>query len=385
LNSKKRVLEAINRKKTDRFPCSYEATYEVSESLIEKLGLDGIKTSSFPKSGSNQPTSSDQRKFGMEHEMALQKKLGVDQSIVICPTSDKAIGNWWGLPLLSRKEDGSLIGAWGIVFREFKYPYGTYIEIESSPLSQIDDFNIIKKHPVPSLDLWDFDAYIDVLKKYKDYFIWMNMNGCFDISRFIRGTEQFFIDLAFEPHKAEVLLDKANDLAISFFKKAIEKVKGLVDGVYLGDDFGTQQGLAISPQMWRKYIKPRYKELVSVIKSHGLKYCHHTCGGVLPIIPDMIEIGFDVLNPIQPLARGMGPERLAKEFGKDISFYGGIDEQETLPRGTSQDVKNEVLYCMETLGKFGGYIVAPSHAFQPDTPLENVLAVYEAVMGHEIQ
>ena len=360
MNSKKRVLEAVNRKNTDRFPCSYEATYEVSESLIMKLGLDRIKTSSFSKSGSNQPTASGQRKFGMDHEMALQKKLGVDQSIVICPTSDKAIGNWWGLPLLSRRKDGKMVGAWGIVFREFKYPYGTYIEIDSSPLSETDDLSAIKKHPVPSLDLWDFDAYVDVLKKFKDYFVWMNMNGCFDFARYTRGTEQFFIDLAFEPQKAEVLLDKANDLAIAFFKKAIGKVKGLVDGVYLGDDFGTQQGLAISPRMWRKYLKPRYTELVSVIKSHGLKYCHHTCGGVLPIIPDMVEIGFDVLNPIQPLARGMDPEKLGKEFGKDITFYGGIDEQETLPGGTSLDVKNEVLHCMETLGKHGGYIVAPS-------------------------
>ena len=100
-----------------------------------------------------------------------------------------------------------------------------------------------------------------------------------------------------------------------------------------------------------------------------------------PIIRDMIEIGFDVLNPIQPLAQGMEPSELAEEFGRDIVFYGGIDEQNTLPFGTAQDVRDEVRYRMETLGKYGGYIVAPSHGFQPDTPTENVLAMYEAVTG----
>jgi len=385
MNGKQRVRNAINHKKTDRFPCSYEATYEVSEVLIRKLSLDKINTKTYDMSGSNQPTVSEVHEFGMEHDIALKKKLGVDQSIVICPTSSNTIGNWWGLPLLSRRQDGKILGAWGIVFREFKYPYGTYIEIDSSPLAGVDNIEDLKKYPSPSLDLWDFDAYREVLKSYKDFFVWMNMNGCFDLARFIRGTEQFFIDLAYEPKKAEILLDKVNNLSISFFEKCIHKVGDLVDGVYLGDDWGTQQGLAISPEMWKKYIKPRYKKLLTLIKNHGLKYCHHTCGGVYPIIGEMIELGFDVLNPIQPLANGMDPEKLGKEFGSEIAFYGGIDEQRTLPQGTVTDVKNEVFHRMKTLGKFGGYIVAPSHAFQPDTPVENVLAVYEAVLGHSIE
>jgi uroporphyrinogen decarboxylase len=245
-------------------------------------------------------------------------------------------------------------------------------------------YDDIKKVRLPSMDLWDFEGYKDIISKYKDSFIWMNMNGCFDIARFQRGTENFLIDLVVEPKKAEVLLNKSNELAIQFFENAIKKIKGQVDGIYCGDDFGTQNGLLISPEMWRKYIKPKYKELVSVIKSHGLKYCHHSCGGIRQIIPDMIEIGFDILNPIQPLAAGMDPEEIGKEYGKDIAFYGGIDEQRTLPNGSPDDVKNEVLHRIQTLGANDGYIVAPSHAFQPDTPIENILALYETVLGHNI-
>lgn len=135
--------------------------------------------------------------------------------------------------------------------------------------------------------------------------------------------------------------------------------------------------------MWRRYIKPRYKKLVDAVHSYGLKYFHHSCGGVRPIIPDMIEIGFDVLNPIQPLAVGMEPAELADEFGEKITFYGAIDEQETLPYKKAEEVKQEVYDRLDTLGKYGGYIVAPSHGFQPDTPIENILAMYEAVLGYK--
>jgi uroporphyrinogen decarboxylase len=382
MNKKQRLRKTIDHKKTDRPACSYEATFEVTEELIKYFGLDkrkDINTNS--GSGSNQPAAGDRkRKFGLEHEIELQKALGVDQSIVICPVNTKkAIGNWWGLPLLSKRRDRTILGAWNIVFQEWKYPYGTYIEIQSYPLVEATIDEILKIEP-PSLDLWDFNAYKDILSKYKDFFVWMNMNGCFDFARFQRGSEKFFMDLALEPGKAEILLDKVNDFSICFFEKAISKVKGLVDGVYLGDDFGTQNGLVISPDMWRKYIKPRYKKLISVIKNHGLIYCHHSCGGIKPIIPDMIEIGVDVLNPIQPLAAGMEPDALGNEFGKDLTFYGGIDEQRTLPKGTVQEVKMEVIHRLKTLGKYGGYIVAPSHAFQPDTPIENILAVYETVL-----
>lgn len=384
MNGKNRVKKAIEHKQNDRFPVSYEATYEVTEKLIKYLGINRTTIATFKSSGSNQPSARQKRKFGIEHEIALQKKLGVDQAIVICPTAPNTVGNWWGLPLISRLEDGKLLGAWGIIFREFKYPYGTYIEIDNSPLKSADNIADLIKHPLPSLDLWDYDSYREILSNYKDFFVWLNMNGCFDFARFIRGTEEFFVDLALEPKKAEILLDKVNNLAISFFEKAMVKVKDLVDGVYLGDDFGTQNGLVISPEMWRKYIKPRYKKLISIIKSYGLKYCHHSCGGIKPIIPDMIELGVDVLNPIQPRATGMDPAILGEEFGKDIAFYGGIDEQRTLPCGTVEDIKNEVLQRMQTLGKYNGYIVAPSHAFQPDTPIENIIAVYETVLGNRL-
>jgi uroporphyrinogen decarboxylase len=384
MTGRERVLAAIEHRKTDRFPLSYEATAEVTERLIEYLGID--KTISGPSgwSASNQP-SAGARKYGMLYELELQRRLGADQAIIICPTAaDKTVGNWWGLPILQRLDDGRLLGALGIIFREFSYPYGSYIEIDSTSLDGERTLQELRDFPSPSLDLWDFDGLRETLCQYEGFFCWLQLDGCFDFARFARGTEQFLLDLATEPAKAEVLLDKVNDLAIAFFERCLQSAGGMFHGVYVGDDFGTQRGLLISPAMWREFIKPRYQRLVSVVKSHGIKYCHHSCGGIRPIIPDLIEIGVDVLNPIQPLAEGMNAQELSEAFGKNLTFYGGIDEQETLPKGTPETVKAEVLDRLSTLGKYGGYIVAPSHAFQPDTPVENVLAVYETVLGFRV-
>lgn len=381
MNGKERIFTTLSHRKTDRFALGYDATPEVTKSLIKYFRIDQRIDLSVSKIGTFRSLLGDEE-YGMDHEIELLKTLGVDLAWVACPTSKKTIGNWFGLPLISRLDNGKIRGAWDIGFKEFEYPYGTYIELDDAPLANADKLSQFIEHPSPSFDLWNFDALKSILPKYRDFFVVIHLNGCFDFARFMRGSEQFFLDLVLEPKKAEILLDKVNDFAIAFLEKCMNHMDGLVDGVFCGDDFGTQRGLIMSPEMWRHYIKPRYKKLVSVVKDYGLKYFHHTCGGVRSIIPDMIEIGFDVLNPIQPLAAGMDCKELSTDFGDTLTFHGAIDEQRTLPSGKPEDVRNEVVERIRTLGKYNGYIVAPSHGFQPDTPIENILALYEAVLGY---
>ena len=378
MNSKERVRAVLDHKQPDRFPVTLEAQSEVMDVLMGYFGLEK------PKSDGNEKIVSFQSAvFGIEQENEIRRKLGVDLVIVATPTAPQTVGNWFGLPLKRRLPDGKLEGAWGIIFKEFQYPFGTYIEIDHAPLEGVDSYEKLAAHPKPDLDLYDFAALGEILPKYKDFYTILNMNGCFDFARFMRGTEQFLLDLALEPRKAEVLLDKVNEFAMDYLDRCMEKAGGMAEAVFCGDDFGSQKGLLISPAMWRKYIKPRYKILIEHVHKHGLKYLHHSCGGIRPIISDMVEIGTDILNPIQPLAAGMDPEELGKEFGKDLVFYGGIDEQHTLPYGTPQDVMTETRHCIDTLGMYNGYIVSPSHAFQPDTPLENLLAMYTEVLGYK--
>ena len=382
MTGKERVQAALAHKKTDRLPLAYEATTEVTEALAKYFDLDVIEEN--PGVSAFHAPSVGNKGVGLNQEIALQKLLGVDLVKIACPiNSQKTIGNWFGMPLLSQA--GSVItGAWGITFREYEYPYGTYVEILDSPLKNEENMDVIMNYPSPDLDLFDYDVLRKIMPKFDGFYRLLNMNGCFDFARFMRGPEQFFVDMALNPEIAEILMDKVNDFAIAYLDRCMETAGEFFDGVYCGDDFGTQRGLSMSPAMWRDMIKPRYKKLVDKVHSYGLTYCHHSCGGVRPIIPDMIEIGFDILNPIQPLALGMEPAELSKEYADQLVFYGAIDEQETLPHGSVDNVRAEVIERSKTLGRLGSYIVAPSHGFQPDTPIENILAVYETVTNRKL-
>ncbi len=378
--ARERVYQALEHKVADRLPLAFDGTYEVIEKLVKYLGIDK-EIPPNPTSTSTYSTKVGPREFGTDHEIALRRKLGTDVVILGCPTSkERTIGNWYGFPLIRRLEDNTIEGAWGIRFKEFEYPYGKYIEMCEPPLSKTDDHEFIKSYPLPDLNLYDYPSLSEILPKYDGFFIFLMMNGIHDISRFIRGTEEFYMDLMVSPQTAEALLDKLLEFNLSYLHRCMEKTRGRIDAVFCGDDYGSQRGMLISPKMWRTFIKPRLKEVISSAHHYGLKYCHHSCGGIYPIIPDLIEIGVDILNPIQPSATGMEPERLGNEFGKDIVFFGGIDEQNTLPHGSKEDVKAEVRQRIASLGKYNGYIISPSHDFQPDTPIENVLAIYEEVL-----
>ncbi|MCX5844051.1 MAG: hypothetical protein NT022_09935, partial [Deltaproteobacteria bacterium] len=153
---------------------------------------------------------------------------------------------------------------------------------------------------------------------------------------------------------------------------------GYVDVVYTSDDLGMQDNLCMPVKIYRKLIKPRHKKYFSLL--HGktdAKVFLHTCGAVAPIIGDLIEIGVDILNPVQVSARGMDPAYLKKAFGKDIAFWGAIDTHHLLPRGTADEVGRGVERMIDILGGDGGFVVAPVHNIQPDVPAENVAAMYK--------
>jgi uroporphyrinogen-III decarboxylase len=151
--------------------------------------------------------------------------------------------------------------------------------------------------------------------------------------------------------------------------------------IWIGDDVGAQDKMLISPDTWRRFFKPRMATFISTLKDikPGLKIAYHSDGAIYPIIPDLIEIGLDVLNPIQP--RSMDPKRLNEQYGRQLCFWGSIDEQYTLPFGTPAEVKEEVAARLKTLGKGGGLIMGPTHHVQLDTPLENFWAMVDTITG----
>jgi len=195
----------------------------------------------------------------------------------------------------------------------------------------------------------------------------------------LRGFEQAMEDLVVNPTLVEDVLDQILDVQMGVSRNLI----GLeIDVGYTGDDFGSQRGLLFAPDAWRRFFKPRYEKLWGVFRAAGLPVCHHSCGDVRTIIDEMIEIGLDILCPVQTQA--MPPEELAEKWGDRLAFWGGISTQGVLPFGTPADVLAHIQQCKQTLGRHGGYLIGPSHDMTSDVPRENFFAMLEG-MGIEPQ
>jgi uroporphyrinogen decarboxylase len=206
--------------------------------------------------------------------------------------------------------------------------------------------------------------------------------GIFEQALWMRGFERFMMDLVSDESFATALMDTLLELYVEFYDVYLEAVGPYVQIVALGDDLGMQTGPLISPKLYRRLIKPRHKELYDFIHSRTeAKILHHTCGSVFPLVPDLIDVGVDILNPIQTSAQGMNPAALKRKFGEQLVFHGGIDVQHILPFATPERVREEVKRIVATLGQGGGYIFAPSHNIQADVPPQNVLAMYEAIQN----
>ncbi len=202
--------------------------------------------------------------------------------------------------------------------------------------------------------------------------------GIYECAWWMRGFETFTVDMYRRPEFTEALLDRILDLYLDFYDEYLDEVGPYLQIVDYNDDIGMQTGPLISPVMFRRYLKPRYKRIFDLIHSKtSAKLFLHSCGSCYPFIPDLIEIGLEVLNPIQPLAAKMEIGGLKREFGDRLTFHGGIDIQRLIPYGTPAEIETEVKRVAKIAGAGGGLIIAGAHNIQGDTPPRNVLALYE--------
>jgi len=193
----------------------------------------------------------------------------------------------------------------------------------------------------------------------------------------IRGMEPALMDLAASPAVSRAFLTKAADFSIHLADQACERFAP--DWLWTGDDVGSQRAMIISPQRWREMIAPQLGRIFAAGKAHGVRIAYHSCGSIRPIIPDLIAMGLDVLNPIQGNCPGMDSAELKREYGEELCFMGGLDTQHLLPEGTPQEVFRATRRLIDVMTDGGGgYILAASHTVPPETPLENIFAMYEA-------
>jgi uroporphyrinogen-III decarboxylase len=358
MKHRERVFTALNHDEPDRCPMQISFTPEFAARLEADLKLKG--------QGLHNP-------HGGGNTYALERLLDEDMLL----TSVGWVNGYYqdGYQNVDHYED-----EWGVVWKSIAYetPYGKgkYTEPSGHPLAED---RAIERYIPP--DPTRPELYIEaqrVLEQFKNeyWIVGVTPTTIFETAWALRGYEQLLMDMAMNPEQANRVLDIPYD----YHKTVTQRLVNMgVDMIWLGDDVGGQSSMLMSPRMWRQYFKPRMAELIASLRAINphIKIAYHTDGVVYPIIPDLIEIGLDVLNPIQPMA--MDPVWLKAEYGRDLCFWGSLDIQQTLPFGTPEQVKDEVLSRLKTIGNGGGLLIGPTHNVQLDTPMENFWMMIETI------
>jgi uroporphyrinogen decarboxylase len=349
-----RVLAALNHEIPDRCPMQISFTPEFAARLSKELALGG--------SGIHNP-------HGGGNTYELERAL--DQDLLL--TSVGWANSYY-------QDADEYMDEWGIGWRSVEYstPYGIgrYTEFNQHPLAEDKAIDSYQPPDPTRPELYKEAEW--VLRNYQDeyWIVGVTVTTIFETAWALRGYERMLTDMALQPELAERILDIPYHYHLTAAKKLTEMG---VDMIWVGDDIGAQDAMLISPKMWRRFFKPRMANFIAELKAINpqVKVAYHSDGVINPIIPDLIEIGLDVLNPIQPAS--MDPALLKQEYGDRLCFWGSIDEQHTLPFGSPEDVRAEVHTRLKTLGRNGGLIMGPTHHVQLDTPMENFWAMVNTI------
>ena len=270
---------------------------------------------------------------------------------------------------------------WGERYVYRPTPWGPMREDVKGALAGVERFSDLEAFNWPAIDCIDYSTLSKQCARHHGYALMYGFADIWQRPALVRGWEDMFVDMAERPEWAHFLSRRFTDFYLEDYTRAAEATRGRIDILLVISDLGSQHGPLISLPMFRTFVAPYLKEMVDRIHSLGAHVLFHSCGAIRPFIPDLIKLGVDILDPIQPIDADLSPERLELDFGGRVCFHGGIDMQRLLPQGNPQQIRDEVERYCDVLGRGGGYILAPAHLFQPDVPPENVLAVYDAQQG----
>ena len=374
LSSRERVRLALNHQEPDRIPLDLDgwATYFTEGAYFSMLRYLGLE---------EQPQVNEWFMVSPASEAVLTR-FGVDFRRVglRAPDGFRAAV----LP------DGSWSDEWGVRKRRvahFSPRLGrevAYAELVHSPLAQtsVED---LETYPWPDpadpgryRGLAEEVRHLHTSTQYALVASAVGM-GLFEQAQWLRGTENFLMDLCLRPEFARRLIEKILEFQIRVLERYLDIVGPFVELVETSDDYGMQTGLLISPQLYRQALQPSHRLLNKAIKNKTeAKIFLHSCGSISALLDDLIAAGVEVINPVQPGARGMDCRELKQRFGSKVVFHGGVDEQQVLPYGNVEDVREEVRARIAAFGPGGGYILAPAHNLQDDVPPQNVAAMFDA-------
>lgn len=374
MTSRERVIRTLNHQEPDRVPFDCSFVYESYLRIKDHLGLETAREV-YP--------SSPWLAIGNPRE--LLDVLNIDLCYLGLNRTKSAPVFEYGMDYYTDE--------WGVEFKKVEQSAGLYYGFNNQVLG---DATVESLEDFPWPDPYHPDLTEGLEEKARDLYqntelalVGKFSNSIFEQAFYMRGFEKLLFDLSLAPDFVDALLAKLVELALARLDVGLGACGEYLQCVrFAGDDMGQQDGPLMSPRMFREQIKPHfaryYREARKMIDKCNpeIKIIAHTDGDVYPIIPDYIEMGLDVLNPVQPYVAEMEHEKLKAEFGDRLSFHAGIDIQKVMPFGSPEEVRSEAIKTMGALGPGGGYILAPTHYLQGDVPPENVIALRDAVLKH---
>jgi len=340
MTSRERVQAALRHEQPDRVPRDFWAEPPTWNRLLAHVGL--------------------------KRRVQLLDRLGVDvRHLEVAPVPERELSG------------GILQNFWGERFVQQPTPWGPIRHDVKGALAEARSFSDLEAFDWPTPDCIDRSGLPEQCRQWAQHALVYGFADVWQRPALVRGWEEFFVDLIERPDWVHYLCRKFTDFYLEDYTRAAEITQGRIDLYLLISDLGSQSGPLISKTMFRRFAAPYLQEMIDCIHRIGGRVLFHSCGSIAPLIPELIDLGVDVLDPIQPISPAMQPETLKASFGDKLCFHGGIDMQNLLPYRTPAEVQTEVRRFCEVLGVGGGYILAPAHLFQPDVPPENVLAVYQ--------
>jgi uroporphyrinogen decarboxylase len=374
MNSRERVLQALNHQEPDRVPFDLGGT-----------GLSSIHITAYHNLRRYLDMSKTRARIGYVAEQlaVVDEDLAAQLEVDVRPV----------MPGLSSefeyvfRDEGAYeayTDEWGIGWHKPK-DGGFYYDMYHHPLADTDTPEGFKSYPLPNpLD----DGRFDNLRSQAEAAVATGKAvalagpcaGISEVYSWLRGYEQYFMDLAINHEYVACMLDRLVEFKCAYWERALREIGDLVDVVIEADDLASQNALLMSPKTYRGLIKPHHKRLFSFIKDQAsVKVFYHSCGAIRPLISDLIDTGIDILNPVQVSAKDMDLRELKREFGQDLVFWGGgVDTQSVLCGGTPEQVREDVKRNIEALAPGGGFVFAAVHDIQADVPPENIIAMWEA-------
>ncbi|HNT87021.1 MAG TPA: uroporphyrinogen decarboxylase family protein [Candidatus Hydrogenedentes bacterium] len=348
MTSKERVLNAVARRPVDRLPIQTYLTPEMEQRLMDH--------------------------FGVAAPEQLLDILGVDLRGVNPP---------YVAPLPPLPPGSDLVDEWGVGYMMFDHGHGgAYPEPNHLALARITTMEDFEAYPWPSPDGFDYDQVPALCDAVADYAVCAGHAGMPDIVNGVgrgRGMEQVLLDIMSEDPVGVAIIDRRCDFHYEFAARTLDAAKGKVDILCIGEDTGNQRGPMFDPEVFDRFFRPRIQRYIDLAHDFGCKAMMHSCGSTRALQPRFIAMGLDILDAVQPEPAGMDPEEVKAAFGDRLTYCGMISTQKTLPFGSVEECRAEARHRLALFAD-GGYIFSPAHCIQANTPLENVLAVYEEAL-----